>query len=76
MVHTVGIVGVNGNVGSSVAKILAKDAKEGKIKLVLIHREGSTPNFLLPGDSVEFRVINYDEPSSIEAAVKGIHVFM
>ena len=76
MVHTVGIVGVNGNVGSSIAKLLAKDASYGKIKLILLHREGSTPDFLSPGGNIEFRIINYEDPSNIEAAVRGIHVFM
>lgn len=75
MSHTVGIMGANGLVGGTTAKALAQSAKEGKIKLVILHRSGKVPEGYGPG--VEMRTLDLDGPaSSIEEAVKGINVFM
>lgn len=77
MVHTVGIAGINGNVGAPTAKALAKAAEEGKIKLVIFHREGSKPAAISAGENVEFRVLDFsDDVEKIETAVRGINVFM
>lgn len=77
MVHTVGIAGVNGNVGAPTVKLLATAAAEGKIKLVVFHRDGSTAKDVSQGKNVEFRILNYeDPPEKIESAVAGINVFM
>lgn len=77
MVHTVGITGVNGNVGAAASKYLAEAAAEGKIKLVVFHREGNAPKHLSTNESVETRVLDFEDPiEKIEAAVKGVNVFM
>ena len=77
MVHTVGINGVNGNVGAPTAQRLVAAAAEGKINLVIFHREGSSTNGLSASKTVELRVLNFDDPpEKIEAAVKGINTFM
>ena len=77
MTHTVGIFGVNGNVGAPTAKLLAQAASEDKIKLVIFSRPGSTPKGLSQGKNVEFKELDIEgavEP--IEQAVKGINFFM
>ena len=77
MVHTVGITGVNGNVGAVAAKFLVRAAQEDKIKLIVFYREGSTAKGLVPGKNVELKVLNFDDPpDKIEQAVKGVNVFM
>jgi len=77
MVHTVGVVGINGNVGAPTSKALVKAAGEGKIKVVIFHREGASLNGLSQGENVEFRVLSFeDSPDKIAEAVKGVHVFM
>ncbi|KAK5676767.1 hypothetical protein LTS10_010531 [Elasticomyces elasticus] len=77
MVHTVGIVGVSGNVGAPTAKYLAQAAGEGKIKLVLFHRANSDTSAIPGGQSVELRVLEFDDsPEKIKEAVKGVNVFI
>ena len=77
MVHTVGLTGANGNVGSAAAKYLASSVKDGKIKLVILHRAGKPPKELEDEDLIEFRIVDLDGPAAdIEAAVQGINVFM
>lgn len=55
MVHTVGIVGVNGNIGAPTAKRLVKAAQEDRINLIIFHRESSTPK----GSLLE-RMLNFE----------------
>lgn len=75
MVHTVGLMGANGLVGGAAAKALAQSAKEGKIKLIILHRPDRAPKGF--HTDVEMRVLDLDgAASSIDAAVKGINVFM
>ena len=78
MVHTVGLIGANGNVGSPAAKKLASSAKDGKIKLVILHRAGKPPRDIAADqDTIQLRVVDLDGPApDIEAAVQGINVFM
>nr|POF16679.1 hypothetical protein CFP56_71320 [Quercus suber] len=77
MVHTVGIVGVNGNVGAPTAKALAGAAEQGKIHLIIFSREGSTAKGLSPSQNVEFRTLNFDDPpEKIQAALAGVNVFI
>ena len=77
MVHTVGIVGINGNVGAPTVRALSKTAEEGKIKLVLFHRATSKLDGLEEGPNVEFRILDFDGPvQKLEEAVKGINVFV
>ncbi|KAK3638518.1 hypothetical protein LTR56_012990 [Elasticomyces elasticus] len=77
MIHTVGIVGVSGNVGAPTAKYLAQAAGEGKIKLVLFHRTNSDTSAFPDGQSVELRVLEFDDsPEKIKEAVKGVNVFI
>lgn len=76
MVHTVGIVGVNGNVGAPTAQALTKAAEKDSIKLIIFHRPNTKLDGL-GGKNVEFRAFDFDDPSDkIEAAVKGVNVFM
>lgn len=77
MVHTVGLMGANGLVGAPTTRLLAQSAKEGKIKLVVLHRTGSAPKDLDTHQNIEMRVLNLDDPAEeIEKAVRGINVFM
>lgn len=77
MVHTIGLIGVNGNVGSAAAKTLASSVKDGKIKLVILHRAGRPPKGLKDEKLMQLRVIDLDGPAAnIEAAVQGINLFM
>ena len=77
MVHTVGIIGVNGNVGAPTAKALAKIAEAGKVKLVIFHRESSDLSAFQKGDNVEFCVLDMTAaPEKIGELVKGVNVFM
>ncbi|KAK4502304.1 hypothetical protein PRZ48_005729 [Zasmidium cellare] len=77
MVHTVGIVGVTGNVGKPTTKYLIQAASEGKIKLVIFHREGSKLDGIEASKNVEQRPINFEDPvEKLEEAVKGINVFI
>lgn len=77
MVHTVGLIGANGGVGSAAAKSLASSAKHGKIKLVILHRAGNPPKELKDEGLIELRTVDLDGPAAdIEAAVQGINVFM
>ncbi|KAL9107808.1 MAG: hypothetical protein Q9227_007323 [Pyrenula ochraceoflavens] len=77
MVHTVGIIGANGRVGASAAKGLAEAVKEGKIKLVILHRPGNAPKGFDTLHNVELRVLDLESPASeIEKSVLGIQVFI
>ncbi len=77
MVHTVGLLGANGLVGSATGKVLGQSAEDGKIKLIILHREGTPPKDLSAGSNIELRVVDLDGPASaIEQAVRGINVFM
>lgn len=78
MVHTVGLLGVNGLLGNPTAKVLAQFAREGKLNLVLLHREGKPPKDIdAQHENIELRIIDLDAPASqLEEAVKGINVFM
>lgn len=77
MVHTVGIVGISGNVGAPTVRLLAESAKKGEIKLVILYREGSLSKDLSDLKNTETRVINFeDPPQKLDQAVKGINVFM
>ena len=77
MVHTVGIVGVTGNVGAPTVRALIKAAEEGKIKLVIFHRASTNLAGLNKGSNVEFRILNFDDvPATLEAAVKDVNVFV
>ena len=77
MVHTVGIAGINGNVGAPTVKALAKAAEDGKINLIVFYREGKKPKDISEGSNIEFRVLDFeDDQEKIDAAVKGISVFM
>ncbi|KAF2163815.1 hypothetical protein M409DRAFT_57292 [Zasmidium cellare ATCC 36951] len=74
--HTVGILGINGNLGKPTAQHLVKAAEQDKIKLVIFHREGKAGDFK-PGKNVELRVIDLDGPTDkLEEAVKGVNVFV
>lgn len=74
--HTVGILGINGNVGKPTTKLLVKAAEQDKIKLIILHREGKPGDFK-PGKNVELRVIDLEGPEQkIEEAVKGVNVFV
>lgn len=75
--HTVGLIGANGLLGGPTAKLLAQSAKEGKVKLVLLHRAGSPPKATDLHDNIELRIVDLNgPPSQLEQAVKGINVFM
>ena len=78
MVHTVGLFGANGLVGSGLVKLLSRAAQDGKIKLVVIHREGNPPkDVTTTSDKIELRVASLDDsPEKLEAAIKGINVVM
>lgn len=77
MVHTVGLAGASGNVGLPAAKELIKAAQEGKIRLVILHREGRKPVKLSEAENVEFRTFSPDGPADqLEAAVRDINVYM
>lgn len=76
MVHTVGISGVNGNVGAPATKYLVQAAKEGKLNLVIFHRAGTKPSGY-DGANVSFRELSYeDSEEKILEAVKGVNTFM
>lgn len=75
--HTVGLVGVNGNVGAPTAKLLIKAAEEGKINTVIFHRANTDLSGLSKGKNVEFRILNFDDtPDKIGEVVKGVNIFM
>lgn len=77
MPHTVGIAGVNGNVGRPAVKALAKAADEGKINLVVFHRPTTKLDHIQQGPNVEFRLLNLDgEEEELDKAVKGVDVFV
>lgn len=77
MVHTVGIVGVNGNVGAPTAALLSAAANSGKINLIIFHRTGSTAKNLTQSKNVSFRELNFDDPAEkIESAVAGVNTFI
>lgn len=78
MVHTVGILGVTGNVGAPTVQRLIGEAKEGKIKLVIFHRASTNLSGLsIDGNNVELRTLDYeDSVENISKAVRGIHVLM
>lgn len=78
MVHTVGIVGINGRVGAPTVKALTKSAEEGKIRLVLFHRASSKIDHIKQSPNIELRLLNFDAdpPEVLEKAVKGVQVFV
>lgn len=74
--HTVGIVGINGNLGRPTTQLLVKAAEQDKIHLIVFHREGKAGDFK-SGKNVELRVIDLDGPTQkIEEAVKGVNIFV
>lgn len=77
MIDTVGIAGVNGNIGAPTARSLAKAADQGKINLVVFLRDGSTVKDLTLGKNAEYRTLNFDDsPEEVAAAVVGVNVFI
>lgn len=77
MVHTVGITGVNGNVGAAALPGLVKAAREENIKLIIFHREGSSVTGASQEKNIELRVLQFEDPAEkIEQAIKGVNVFM
>lgn len=77
MVHTVGIAGVNGNVGVPAVKALVKAAQEGKIDLVVLHRPTTKLDHIQQGSNIEFRLLDLNgAPEDLDKAVKGINVFV
>lgn len=74
--HTVGIVGINGNIGRPTTRLLVEAAEQDKINLVIFHREGKAGEFK-QGKNVELRTIDLEGPAQqIEAAVRGVNVFV
>lgn len=77
MAHTVGIAGVNGNVGVPAVKALVKAAQGGKINLVVLHRPTTKLDHIQQGPNIEFRLLNLDgSHEELDKAVKGIDVFV
>ena len=74
--HSVGILGINGNLGKPTAQLLVKAAEQDKIKLIIFHREGKPGDFK-PGKNVELRVIDLDRPTDkLEEVLEGVNVFV
>lgn len=74
--HTVGIFGINGNLGKPTAQLLVEAAEQGKIRLIIFHREGKPGDFK-SSKNVELRVLDLDGPTQkVEEAVKGVNVFV
>ena len=74
--HTVGLLGPNGRVGSAVLNALLPTVEQGKVKLVVLHRPGSPPKVKLPA-VVEVREIDLEGDAAKTAqAVKGINVMV
>ncbi|KAK4503473.1 hypothetical protein PRZ48_004388 [Zasmidium cellare] len=74
--HSVGILGVNGNLGKPTAQVLIKAAEQDKIKLIIFHREGKAGDFKA-GKNVELRVIDLDGPKEkVEEVVRGVNIFV
>lgn len=73
---SVGVLGHTGRIGSQVVKHLVEYHKQGKIRLVILHRPSSNISNL-PED-VETRVLNLDkdEPDKHFEAIKGLQVVM
>ncbi|GAM89378.1 hypothetical protein ANO11243_074150 [Dothideomycetidae sp. 11243] len=77
MVHTVGLTGINGNVGVPTLQYLAKGAEQGKFKLVVFHREGTAPKHVSTGPNIEFRLLDFEDPvEKLEEQVKGINTMI
>ncbi|KAF2156334.1 hypothetical protein K461DRAFT_275455 [Myriangium duriaei CBS 260.36] len=75
MVHVVGLLGASGLVGNPTAHKLAESAAAGEIELVLLHRPERKPKGFDGKPSVQFRVVDFDGPSTdLEKALRGIHV--
>ncbi|WRT67071.1 uncharacterized protein IL334_004037 [Kwoniella shivajii] len=72
----VGFVGSAGTVGKSTLPYLLEQDKAGKIKLVILHREGSDLSKI--PQEVEKRVVQLDENGSEQnkAAVEGLEVLL
>ncbi|KAK3109649.1 hypothetical protein LTR53_016867 [Teratosphaeriaceae sp. CCFEE 6253] len=79
MVHTVGIVGLTGNVGLPTTKALIRAADAGTIHLIVFHRADTDLSILPKAGSgnVEFRVLSFEDPAEkIGEAVRGVNVFI
>ena len=75
-VHTVGLLGSNGRVGSAILSASLEPSRHDKINLVLLHRPGSSPKAKLPSH-VQVRSIDLQgEEEGILQAVQGIQVFV
>ncbi|WVQ79531.1 hypothetical protein IAT38_001630 [Cryptococcus sp. DSM 104549] len=69
---TVGLIGSNGIVGSNFLPYLATAHKEGKIKLTVLHREGSDLSKVPEG--VEKRVLDLDGGKADKSVVGDLEV--
>jgi hypothetical protein len=74
MVHTLAIIGHNGNVGKRVLPHLIKAHQDGRIKLIVLHRPASAIDSI-PSD-VERRVYTNTDVMSLKDVVKGINIML
>lgn len=76
MSPTVALLGASGLLGSNLLKSLAAVDNDGKIKLIVLHRENSDTSNVPSG--IEKRILDADNASveEIQTALKGVDVLM
>jgi hypothetical protein len=74
MVHTLAIIGHNGNVGKRVLPHLIKAHQDGHIKLVVMHRPGSSIESI--DSDVERRVYTNTDVMSLKDVIQGINIML
>ncbi|KAI5480111.1 hypothetical protein MNV49_001771 [Pseudohyphozyma bogoriensis] len=78
MVHTVGLIGANGNLGAPTLSHLVNAVRERKINHVVLYRPGSKPVSIANEPNVEFRELDLEtaSPDAVAAAVSGLQVLI
>ena len=75
-ITTVGVLGHTGRVGSHLVKHLIEYHRQGKVKLVILHRPSSNISNLPKGVETRMVDLTKDEPDKHLEAVKGLNVVM
>lgn len=74
--HTVGILGINGNLGSHLFRHLVAAHDAGKLEVVVLHRPSSDLSAVPHG--IEKRVLDLEKANKaeVQSAVKGLNIVM
>jgi nucleoside-diphosphate-sugar epimerase len=74
--HTVGIIGINGNLGSHLFRHIVAAHTAGKLDVVVLHRPSSDVSSVPSG--IEKRALDLEkaDKAEVQRAVKGLNIIM